>query len=1476
MRNGERFGVVAVELDIDVHDSLRQLVAAAISQLAIGADSEHRWTGRYASLVLRGSSDAIPEMTWQLARRVYESLLSITKNFGIGVECHASEHDARVAAELLTSKAPRPGIAIIWQRLGEMPNPPWSEVSLVDELARYPSVEGTTAAHLASAQLTTPPVRYVARESPQLHRDTDNEGFLLKDLTRHRPLSDLISERKALVLGEPWLGKTWSANWLAHELTTISPFVWKLSFSKSGESSIDRNELTEWRSSEQHGYILIDAIDEGFYRRIDVASRLRFLHAHADTPRLHVIAFARASHDTLCRQALGWSQDAKDVTWYLQPFDPDQAARALTRDDPPRGRELIARVRHHIRRLNDITLIRDFHVLSALADAERDIGHAELENIVIQALCSVRPPDDRTPVEERVRTAARIAAILHFSGVETIDLADEHPGAKRSDGSPIRLSEAFPVRGFEKGAAALERSDLLEHIPGYGYRFRQQFAKERLAAYALRDARLALIRRLVCGSRGSSLLAHRPIVERLIATNSERRPTLRQLALANIRPLPADLAMRAFERILDVSGAGRWSLRNGDMLAALAHPAVAARVLQMIRVRPSAAAQMRTAFDLAVANADAFGWEQTRETIFELAMDPDVTAELRLEAVHFICSHDASRGLRPRLDVLLNEPGIIADDAHDELARVRAVILRDRLDRGIPALEVAMVAPATDASTFDSRTALFMEIGRRLGDNEVRELLDQALDIAPRSLPEHVLSELEEGAYERWCALTWNTSDVPRIRRVLDTHVHQIDEAVARNVQSDPDLRRQVFVALADRFPYLVRLKPEDAEWLFECVSATETPHENLIREVYWYCQRDALAEPARIRLQGWLTGHAAYVEALETRIAANRADEERRAREYEDRAELNRSKTRFLPELIQEFMDAHAEPSRVIDWLGAVVFGGKHGLQQERIVGEFDDVREVLRERVMQRLVLALGLAEPFEVPSRAVNVFSSILTYEAEAFSAAVLRAGTSWLNEALVQKWLRCVLFVRADGHDAVVAACYDVATPATQKALLEALQRQVTGKDYANDVGEMPEAAMRDERFLQAALAIVATEGVQAGAREDAIFALAERVGSSLAPMLAVHTWPADAALLIAATRSYLTDGAGLGLVLAQVPSGDVPSFLEPLYRYRSPWMVPWKEWPSSVLADMASYLLERLPLESDAPRSKRMNSSLTSEIKARDLRDQVLSTLIERDDGAASEALNRFAKDDSDIAQWIARTRSARAIDRILSEFDSESHQLRPSELAVMLEDGAPARFRSDDDVYHASVEALETIASEIGGHSDLVWVKRRAGKEQNEKRLRQYLKMRIRDYLRLRAEVIEPIEEGTEKHGDRPDLVATLGFAHAVSSSTQPCNGVAIEIKWSHDRRLYSDLDKLARRYVVDQGRSNGIYAVGFTGHAGPRNCDSLRARLEKRAADLESANPGTRIGVVVLPVFRGAAAVRRSRTGRRSRSRASQSRLSR
>ena len=124
----------------------------------------------------------------------------------------------------------------------------------------------------------------------------DHYGFALPDqIAGAAPAAELISERLTLVIGEPWIGKSYVSQTLHRTLSDRSTrFVERVSL-EEGDHTVLPHWWTPWRNSSEEAWWIIDALDEALHvshvSLSDVFTPLLALGPQ-ERNRLHVIAFS--------------------------------------------------------------------------------------------------------------------------------------------------------------------------------------------------------------------------------------------------------------------------------------------------------------------------------------------------------------------------------------------------------------------------------------------------------------------------------------------------------------------------------------------------------------------------------------------------------------------------------------------------------------------------------------------------------------------------------------------------------------------------------------------------------------------------------------------------------------------------------------------------------------------------------------------------------------------------------------------------------------------------------------------------------------------------------------------------------------------------------------------------------------------------------------------------------------------------------
>lgn len=1402
----------------------------------------------------------IADDTWAVVSGLRVKLSTLGEELRIGAHTSTEERKPSIQdyARDLARVARGGGVAVSRALARQLHEPALSEFDLDpenDAVLHFPLSIQSRLAAIATVN------RFVAQTADGF---TDEWGFLKTSLAGVRDISDLVRDRRALVLGSPWIGKSWVAKHLGDLLDKRRETVWEINLGSHEPKWISERQWDRWVESGKQAYVIVDALDEGIDRQLDLRAGLRLLReAGMHAARLHVLVFSRPTHNELAARALGWDEQLPDITWHMQPLDASAAASFLAEptDDVAVSQARVAHVRRQVQRLAAPGLVRNLLLLRQLARADETANLQMIEQRVLEQLCQPKANElVESTLGDRRRAAARIAAVLQFSGREWIDLRKRTELPDRDE--VLGLADVFPAvggtvsnRGLERAALALATSGLFEWVEGKGHRFTLQFAKEWFAADALHNCPMSLVRRLTVGPRGGVVLTHRQVIERLAAVRGGAAALLTEAAL----PLAGPQATLLVAEMLDAAAGGIrfWNLQDPATLSALADQAVAGQLLKVLRDSKQSDDRRHLALDIAVHNASAPGWEDLPSAMVELALETTAGLRLRRTAVSFICNNPVGDPVRSRLDPILQESDVGTGD-------MRADILLAKLRDGSDVLTIAKAAARPDAGHFDQRASLFWAVADHLDETSVRTIIDQRLGLMPPELPSYALDELYGRAFESWLELDWSTHDIPRILAALD-HVDDqsvhLQGVIDERCETQQWLRRMLFFPLSGKpRPTFIRLLEEDASWLVEALDDNASAvSEALLKRVHSFAyvldeadlhRRElyTILERADATLLTRLEQSADKAKLTRARLLARNKHPKQQG---DDRI--------FVGDAVQLVLAAEHTSSNRIQTLGWVLFVGHW--RPEHVYGTFDELTSGDQRAVIDALTQAFGITEPTAFPDDPRETHSVFIRYESAAFSAAVVKGSGDWLTPDVVRVWLPSVLFVGDESLGAVVRRCYEFAPRETRAALLAALAAQAKHSESVVLVQDIPNQAWRDDPDLQASVIDIAADPENdAGAAMVLIWALAHRFGRSVARALSKRaTWPGGLKVVVDATQAYLGDGAGLGTVLLGLKPHDRLSFLEPLLeRHGGPWSVTLTSWRAPELLDLAAWLLQQFPPESDDARRFGHAQPVTERMRFEDLRGRVVSELIGRDDQSSNAACDKLATLAPPVAPWINRVRSAREVDRVLAGVDPVSARLTPRDVMNALELGFSSSLRSANDLFHVIIELLERIASDCAEGNSLVWYKDERAEEAEdgkrkrrtpaEKRLAQYVRTRLKDLLWTRfGGTVHFAAEVNEAYDDRPDL---LGFVLTTEpDATQ--STVVIEYKWSHDSRLLKDLGKLATRYVVEKSRGHGIYIVGFSGDRSRIDPTALGLRLNQRARTLEAQAVGLQLHVCMLPFLR-------------------------
>jgi hypothetical protein len=278
------------------------------------------------------------------------------------------------------------------------------------------------------------------------------------------------------------------------------------------------------------------------------------------------------------------------------------------------------------------------------------------------------------------------------------------------------------------------------------------------------------------------------------------------------------------------------------------------------------------------------------------------------------------------------------------------------------------------------------------------------------------------------------------------------------------------------------------------------------------------------------------------------------------------------------------------------------------------------------------------------------------------------------------------------------------------------------------------------------------------------------------------------------------------------------------------------WPSGALAELGTILYKEFP-----PTPNEHTSGFVSRTdEARWARNAVTDVLLGRGD-AAKDALRSLADAVPTVQAWVEYQQAQRAASSILDT--TQERQAFPlSEVLRVLTESDYRLIRTDADLFNVLVETLtERIAKNTGEHVEMLYD--RQHRHLREDALQAYVACRLKDLLP--GKVLHRETKITRRQ--RTDILVEAPTAGGAIASA------VIEAKWSDNRSLKdSVVRQLGRRYLLDEGKTHGIFLVGWSGSIRwsglrDRRPDGLLKALDAQASRFQRRHSGVRIRAVHL-----------------------------
>ena len=1322
----------------------------------------------------------------------------------------------------------------------------------------------------------------------------DDDGFLRESESLGLlSIQKLLSHWCSLTLAPSWMGKTFVAKALEKALLTGWPGS-STTDAKFGHVQLTCFERPDahrelppswwetWRHSDNRACWIVDAIDEGQHRQPGTADRIVDILEQLDDHergRLTVVLFSRQRGIPQ-----GLPSRLQAMTVYSTSFGYREFLMVqfgpLTRGEAERivgGRGNLRRVLSMIRNHQLQALTRYPRVLEYLARQRMDAQVSEKSvwnGILLDLLQEHNVNRFKMPTtqpEDQLQSAAHIAAVLTLTG-------NEEFSCEGLNQSGLCLSEIIPhpgMLGTPLRTAAIEAldSDLFQRT-ATGYRFAQNNIQEKLAAFGLSRLRLSALKPVVADSAGKPLY---DLVEMLnfLKTTTDH-PDVRKWVVSVVSLLRSEAprlsrleARHAIRRLLEIAKETPWYLYEVD-LSRLAAPGIGKEIHRWLRnhsrLRPAA---IRLLLDI----ASETGAREVVPLACRIAMDSRAPMPVRHSAVRVAMRCGTADEMR-QLARLALRPGSRA-----ERKNLSAAVIMGLLNAKLWTLpEAACVVPATTPHVVDSAAMLVDHIKKHATPRDAREIIRFFLDVsegaileprvAPLSLKEprtELLSAmidtlLQQGQLDdsdldvlAWAVVSVSFFDLP----------NGLGGTLVRKLSEQEPLRREAYLlgakgaaskatgrADARRdFVWMDVLQYQDIDWLCEIAGTFDPTPDFLLRDLLRLAYYRSEGQPdakARARRIGRLVREKApglWKQFTTTRRAYARQEREATARRQQAEKKVPRYPIgEFVNQLLGRKDLSVQQKLWQLSWICFV----EPPSRPNNIDGQWSGLDEATRKVVLDTCQEALRTCKPTDIP--AGSSYPIAVRYEGSAFQALLkYRSDFSWLTPDLVTKWLRTAIWALPNDVAWICDKCAKVSREATEEVALQLLDREMAAENPCLYITSSLPVSLWTDTFVAGIVKRIVDPHAAGTARAALLRLLVSRSPQHALPIArkwaSQYSWSDGAGrvmvtaafdvLLVASPaegwrvvkQTHTTHGKAVLLALDSICEGYDES-------------CRMKDWPSNVLAELGVVLYREFPVQPDEHRAGAHVVGREDELRG--TRDLIPNILLNRG-GTEDPALRQLADAEPAIARWLRHLKAEHKASAVVAGATQASLPSLRDVLRI-LEDADYRLIRSPDDLLTVLVEALrERVAVNAGHHVEMLYIS--AKKHLDETALQAYVACRLTDLLP--GKVLH--RETKINRRKRTDIqVESPAFDHSLPS-------VIIEVKWSDNPTMQSGLaEQLGRGYLLDEGKTHGIYLVGWCGTVRwkgmkERTREGLEMALRTQARSFCNRHKGRRILPVVL-----------------------------
>lgn len=1308
-------------------------------------------------------------------------------------------------------------------------------------------------------------------------------------------VDQILKHNAVLIMGEPWTGKTTLAQCMAAYLessdsanpqgTSHCVHLTALETYIPGASLLP-HWWYEWKRGNGTAYWIVDALDEGEHRQRGLWSALaadvRALD-ESQRSRLRWILFGRTNElPPAVQEDLTEIFEQQHRQVEILPLDRTSGMALVGEEQFPLVAEIIQRC--HLQALAGYPVV--LRLLKRQAPGV-SLTPAKVWERVVSELAE--PPRTRgehaVEIEERLDTAAYLAAVLTLSGISEIahdsldparaSLADLVPNVRPAPGEPSRPA-----------ARDVFKSSMFHTTPT-GVRFIHRNVQERMAVRALSSLTGTRLQPLILFpgvARGERELL------RLLASSSNDE-TIRQRLGSQL----LNGAIARLDRLEELASESDYAFftLTPERLSHLNEPGIGKELGRRIaeQGRPAAARH------LLVRIVSSLGAEEAAPQICKIVMDESESIDLRVSCAYALSSAGAPEVLERLTPFLTSSQPQGPRDRELVAAAIMALVRREvwrpvAAFRWMPnetrddVIDAAAVLPRVilNRLTFDQA----LEIIRDLSPEQAKELRGDARAGRSPHRDEPPRSEVYEGALQT--VATTKEPGTQVLEELIpfclaltdDRHNSAFYSALIRAFSKNQSARRRLALAawqkaaskeFAEASEWVSVLVADDVEWLLELLGSLSAENSAPALRLLQLSEDGSLDQVLRARVR----------EAIGQRWPGLLAswDEGRRQREQwrlqsEERQSLRKASTRGIEEVVAEILthedlDLHA---RMVQ-LGRVVFF-EHDLRRDQIVGDWGDLSTELKARVLDVCEVALDTVEPTPLPQQNGQISGRGL-FEAWTFRALLrLRPQTFTLTEERIRRWLPAVLRGVAQDRAELLQECYEIAPEVTETLVLSEARLEVDNSHYSVLIQDMPQP-LWTPRISHWVADVVSQTDRPAEERGRMLRLLAGRSGAAgtdksrelLEKELGGFSATEDPLLLTALdvllatapeeawarVREHIASSQGSVLHHLKYLAVNVEPF-----GYLGGLRVPLESWPNERLAELVEVTLRWFPIDSrdDADGDDEPSDDEELEHWLRRLSWHVFHLLYNRGTPESERILSGLAERQPTIHRWRAATLAEREVRDLLDPSDEQGleddYPPWPAVVKALMQ-ARHRMIRDDDDLLEVLVEELELLHKSAANHLDLFYRPAELSEPpqpRHERALQQYVLCRLQDRL---PDVV--LHRETEvKKGRKTDLLvlsraANGGFAEVV-----------IETKWSNHRELAKSLEEqLGLKYLVEEGKTHGVYLVGWWGRLSWRGVPdsrrpendprSIRRSLELRAERFMMKHPGYRIRVIVLDLSR-------------------------